>query len=166
MNNSTYNAYTLLEELSELAQATVKCIRWGEETKYKESWFTNREKMLLEYNDVIAMLELLTDVIIEPSPEVKTDLKTILSSVTKAQAILEPAIEENLHMPLIEVVALVLGLGLPKNPKQVKSKKQRVAVFKEYSIARGILEINRKIEPTTELIYHNWLSTQLQEKYK
>ena len=167
MNNSTYNAYVLLEELAELTQAAVKCMRWGGDSRYKATWKTNEEQMFHEFNDVMAMLELLSAISGKPTLKSKTTVQTVINAATIAQKLLMEAIEENeLELRLNLVADVIVALDLPVNNKQIKSKKQRVAFFKDYSMARGILEVNRKVSPTEELVYYDWLSKTLAEKKK
>jgi len=165
MNNSTYNAYLLLEELAELTQAAVKCLRWGDESKYKPEWKTNREQMLAEYNDVIAVLELLKAIPQKPVMKVVTSTSLIISRVSLAQRLLIVGItNDSLEVMLPDIALQVLALDLSVNGKQVKSKKKRVALLKEYSMARGLLEMNRKVPLTDELVYSTWLAQTTLEK--
>jgi len=59
MNRREHLLTILMEECAELAQAASKAIRFSPDSNY--DGITNREKLQNEYNDVLAVVEMLHD---------------------------------------------------------------------------------------------------------
>jgi len=59
MNRNEHLLVILMEECTELAHAASKALRFGPGSDY--DGITNREKLLREYNDILAVVEMLND---------------------------------------------------------------------------------------------------------
>jgi hypothetical protein len=61
MTRQQYLLMCLAEELGELQKEIFKCIRFGPETREKEGYITNIERANNEFNDVVALMNMLND---------------------------------------------------------------------------------------------------------
>lgn len=162
MNNEEYDTYLLLEELNELSQAAIKCLRFGNDSCYDSSQKTNQQKMIEEYNDVVAIIELLGG---DPSISYKLReitlakiIETASRCIDRTSLSLSYSFAGNIG---VKIAPHIYALDLPIDKKHILAKKERVAALKEFSIARGLL--GDKAATTTELVYKNWLKTKEEE---
>lgn len=59
MNRTEHLLVVLGEEAGEVAQETSKCLRFGPEEIFPEIGISNADRIILEFNDLLAMMELL-----------------------------------------------------------------------------------------------------------